>query len=66
MFIEATARAFHTHERLAEFTEFFEPKRPQPGLGREIDMDITLIAGKAAFIDANKDAVFAALDAYGK
>lgn len=60
-FLEACARVFHTDTRLEEFKAFFEPKRGEILLGREIEMDITLIAGKAALVDANKAQIADAL-----
>ena len=56
-YITVTSSLFHTQPRLAEFKKFFEPKINTPGLTREIKMDINIIAGKVALIDAEKDAV---------
>lgn len=56
-FITYTAWVFHTETRLDEFKTFFEPKINTPGLTREIKMDINLIAGKVALVQADKMAV---------
>ena len=60
-FITVTAAIFHTPERLAEFKEFFEPKIPTPGLGREIKMDTKVIASRVALVEDEKAAVNAAV-----
>lgn len=60
-YITVTANAFRTHARLDEFKAFFEPKLDVPGLGREIQMDTKVIEARVALIDAEKDAVRAAL-----
>ncbi|WDF83308.1 M1 family metallopeptidase [Lacticaseibacillus pabuli] len=56
-YIQVTANAFHTPERLAEFKAFFEPKLDTPGLGREIKMDTSVVAAKVDLIAAEKDVV---------
>lgn len=56
-YITVASNIFHTEKRLEEFKEFFEPKVDQPGLGREIRMDINNIESKVDLINAEKDAV---------
>ena len=46
---------------MKEFHAFFDPKRGVSGLGREIEMDTTLIEGKVALVAAEKEAVITAL-----
>ncbi|HAT55040.1 MAG TPA: peptidase [Lactobacillus sp.] len=60
-FITLTARVFKTPERLAEFKAFFEPKLNTAGLTREIQMDIKVIEGRVALIEAEKAKVNAAV-----
>lgn len=56
-YITVTARIFHTANRLQEFTEFFEPKINQPGLGREIQMDTKVIATRVDLVEQQQSAV---------
>lgn len=60
-FINDTASAFYTPEELNEYKDFFGPKESVPGLGRDIKMDIRIIAGRAKLIDSEKDAVNSAV-----
>lgn len=60
-YIMVTAGIFKTAERLAEFKEFFEPKLPTPGLTREITMDIKVVETRVALIEAEQEAVNAAV-----
>ncbi|MFB9769959.1 M1 family metallopeptidase [Lactiplantibacillus modestisalitolerans] len=60
-YITVTSRIFHTADRLAEFKAFFEPKLNTPGLTREIKMDTKVIASRVALVEAEKDAVNAAV-----
>lgn len=60
-FITVTAGVFHTPARLKEFKEFFEPKVNIPLLSREIKMDTKVIESKVNLIEAEKDAVNAAI-----
>ncbi|TGD19451.1 M1 family metallopeptidase [Levilactobacillus suantsaiihabitans] len=60
-YITVTTGVFHTPERLAEFKAFFEPKINTPGLTREITMDTKVIATRVALVEAEKDAVNAAV-----
>lgn len=60
-FVKCAAQVFHSAERLKEFRAFFDPKRGVSGLGREIEMDTTLIEGKVALVAAEKEAVITAL-----
>ncbi|MFD1319126.1 M1 family metallopeptidase [Loigolactobacillus zhaoyuanensis] len=62
-YITVIAGIFHTPERLAEFKAFFEPKLATPGLTREITMDIKVIASRVDLIEAEKQAVNAAVAA---
>lgn len=56
-YITVSSDVFHTEERLKEFKEFFEPKVDQPGLGREIKMDIKNIKAKVDLIKSERDAI---------
>ncbi|HIW71588.1 MAG TPA: M1 family metallopeptidase [Candidatus Levilactobacillus faecigallinarum] len=60
-YITVTTGIFHTPERFAEFKAFFEPKINTPGLTREIAMDTKVIESRVALIEAEKDAVNAAV-----
>lgn len=60
-FITVTTGVFHTPERLKEFKAFFEPKVNIPLLSREINMDVKVIESKVNLIEAEKDAVNAAV-----
>ncbi|KRN59609.1 M1 family metallopeptidase [Limosilactobacillus secaliphilus] len=60
-FINDTASAFYTPAELNEYKDFFGPKESVPGLGRDIKMDIRIIAGRAKLIDSEKDAVNSAV-----
>jgi aminopeptidase N len=60
-YITVTAAVFKTAKRLAEFKDFFEPKLDTPGLGREITMDVNVIAGRVALITDEKTAVHQAI-----
>lgn len=60
-FINDTASAFYTTAELNEYKDFFGPKENMPGLGRDIKMDIRIIAGRAKLIDSEKDAVNSAV-----
>ncbi|HJE44594.1 M1 family metallopeptidase [Levilactobacillus namurensis] len=60
-YITVTTGVFHTPERFAEFKAFFEPKINTPGLTREIKMDTKVIDSRVALIEAEKDAVNAAV-----
>lgn len=60
-YIMVTAGIFKTAERLAEFKAFFEPKLPTPGLTREITMDIKVVETRVALIEAEQEAVNAAV-----
>ena len=60
-YITVTTNIFHTPERLAEFKAFFEPKINTPGLTREIKMDTKVIESRVDLIEAEKDAVNAAV-----
>ncbi|WP_461213563.1 M1 family metallopeptidase [Lacticaseibacillus sp. GG6-2] len=62
-YITVISRVFHTHQRLAEFEEFFAPLRDNIGLTREIEMDTKVITSRVALIDAEADAVNAAVAA---
>ncbi|MED4273942.1 M1 family metallopeptidase [Weissella confusa] len=62
-YITVTAAIFQTAERLAEFKAFFEPKLPTPGLTREITMDIKVVETRVALIEAEQEAVNAAVHA---
>ena len=62
-YITVTAAIFQTPERLAEFKAFFEPKLPTPGLTREITMDIKVVETRVALIEAEQEAVNAAVRA---
>ena len=62
-YITVTASVFKTANRLAEFKAFFEPKLDTPGLGREITMDINVIAGRVALITDEQMAVHQAINA---
>lgn len=60
-YITVTAAVFKTGKRLAEFKAFFEPKIDTPGLGREITMDVNVIAGRVDLITDEKTAVHQAI-----
>ena len=60
-YITVVANVFRTRERLNEFKAFFEPKLNTPGLTREIQMDTKVIASRVDLIEAEKDAVNAAV-----
>ncbi|ANK62368.1 M1 family metallopeptidase [Loigolactobacillus backii] len=60
-YITVIASIFRTPERLAEFKAFFEPKLNTPGLTREITMDTKMIESRVDLIEAEKDAVNAAI-----
>ncbi|WP_334330457.1 M1 family metallopeptidase [Companilactobacillus sp. HBUAS59699] len=60
-YITVTAMVFHTPARLAEFKAFFEPKLNTPGMTREIQMDIKVVETRVKLIEAEKDAVNAAV-----
>ncbi|MCV3295846.1 MAG: M1 family metallopeptidase [Oenococcus sp.] len=60
-YITVTAMVFKTADRLAEFKAFLEPKINTPGLTREIVMDTKVIASRVDLIEAEKDAVHAAV-----
>ena len=60
-FITVIAQVFKTPQRLTEFQEFFEPKRHQAGLTREITMDYKVIAGRIDLIKQQQSAVMQAL-----
>lgn len=62
-YITVTAGIFQTAERLAEFKAFFEPKLPTPGLTREITMDIKVVETRVALVEAEQEAVNAAVRA---
>jgi aminopeptidase N len=62
-YITTTASVFQTAQRLAEFKAFFEPKLSTPGLTREITMDIKVVASRVALVEAEKEAVNAAIKA---
>ena len=62
-FITVTARLFHTRQRQTEFSAFFAPKVNTPGLTREIEMDIKVVASKTALVEAEATAVQAAVAA---
>ena len=62
-YITVTAAIFQTAERLAEFKAFFEPKLPMPGLTREITMDIKVVETRVALVEAEQEAVNAAVRA---
>ncbi|MCT0009481.1 M1 family peptidase [Weissella confusa] len=62
-YITVTAAIFKTAERLAEFKAFFEPKLPTPGLTREITMDIKVVETRVALVEAEQEAVNAAVRA---
>ncbi|WEY48577.1 M1 family metallopeptidase [Weissella confusa] len=62
-YITVTAGIFQTAERLAEFKAFFEPKLPTPGLTREITMDIKVVETRVALVEAEQEAVNAAIRA---
>lgn len=62
-YITATAAIFQTSERLAEFKAFFEPKLPTTGLTREITMDIKVVETRVALVEAEQEAVNAAVRA---
>lgn len=62
-YITVTAAIFQTAERLAEFKAFFEPKLPTPGLTREITMDIKVVETRVALVEAEQEAVNAAVRA---
>ena len=62
-YITVTAAIFQTAERLAEFKAFFEPKLPTPGLTREITMDIKVVETRVALVEAEQEAVNAAIRA---
>ncbi|MCS9989645.1 M1 family metallopeptidase [Weissella confusa] len=62
-YIKVTAAIFQTAERLAEFKAFFEPKLPTPGLTREITMDIKVVETRVALVEAEQEAVNAAVRA---
>ncbi|GMA69432.1 aminopeptidase N [Leuconostoc litchii] len=55
MYITVIALVFHTPERLAEFKAFFEPKLNTPGLTREIEMDIKVIASRVNLIETEQN-----------
>ncbi len=56
-YITVVASILKTAERLEEFRLFFEPKIDQPGLTREIKMDIRVISGRVALIEYERNAV---------
>lgn len=60
-FITVTSAVFHTPARAAEFKEFFAPKVNTAGLTREIQMDLKVVATKAAHVTAEATAVKDAL-----
>ena len=60
-FITVIAQVFKTSQRLTEFQEFFEPKRQQAGLTREITMDYKVIAGRIDLIKQQQSDVMQAL-----
>ncbi|MGX6428675.1 M1 family metallopeptidase [Levilactobacillus yonginensis] len=60
-YITVTSGIFHTASRLAEFKAFFEPKVNTPGLTREITMDTKIVATRVDLVEAEKDAVNAAI-----
>ncbi|AEV96044.1 M1 family metallopeptidase [Pediococcus claussenii] len=60
-FITVITGIFNTSKRLAEFKAFFEPRLNVPGLTREITMDIRVIESRVALVEAEKQAVNAAI-----
>lgn len=60
-YITVTANVLRTQARLDEFKAFFEPKRSDAGLDREIQMDTKVIEARVALIEAEKASVIAAL-----
>lgn len=60
-YLTVTANILATKTRLQEFKEFFLPKQNQPGLGREITMDINVIENRVNLISQQKKAVLAQL-----
>ncbi|OJF03935.1 peptidase [Weissella confusa] len=62
-YITVTAAIFQTAELLAEFKAFFEPKLPTPRLTREITMDIKVVETRVALVEAEQEAVNAAVRA---
>ncbi|CAK8053528.1 M1 family metallopeptidase [Eupransor demetentiae] len=60
-YVTVISRIFHTEARLREFKDFFADKIDQPGLSREITMDIDIIASRVAVESQQKSAVEAAL-----
>jgi aminopeptidase N len=60
-YITVISGVFKTPERLAEFKAFYEPKIDQPGLTREITMDIEVIASRVALVESQKTEVNAAI-----
>ncbi|MDF7637824.1 M1 family metallopeptidase [Leuconostocaceae bacterium ESL0958] len=61
-YVTVIAQVFKTADRLAEFKAFFEPKKAQPGLSREIALDEELIASRVAVIEAQGATVAQTLD----
>lgn len=56
-YITVAASVLKTRQRLEEFKDFFNPKSEQPGLTREIKMDIRVISSRVVLIESEKDAV---------
>ncbi|CAH1853146.1 M1 family metallopeptidase [Convivina intestini] len=56
-YVTVISRIFHTQDRLTEFKTFFTPKIDQPGLSREIQMDIDIIASRVAVIEEQANQV---------
>lgn len=55
-YITVVAGVFRTPERLAEFKTFFDPKRDNPALTREIAMDTKVIESRVKLVEAEQDA----------
>ena len=60
-YITVIAGIFRTADRLAEFKAFFEPKLNTPGFTREIQMDIKIVTTRVKLVEAEADAVNAAV-----
>ncbi|MBS9335079.1 M1 family metallopeptidase [Fructobacillus sp. M1-13] len=61
-YITVIARIFKTREKLDEFNAFFEDKKNQPGIAREIVVDAQMIENRVKLVEEQEAAVAKALN----
>lgn len=61
-YITVIARIFKSREKLDEFNAFFDDKKDQPGIAREIVVDAQMIENRVELVEAQEAAVVKALD----